>query len=147
MVTTYGMSDLGPIQYNHGSQNVFLGRDYNSPANASSQVAFEIDQEVRKIIDYAHDLATSIINERKDDLIKIAEALIVNETLTAEEIDEVLKGNLVIKDDRLVSINAKPVEEETKVETETEVLDAEVVNTEVVNEEKAETQEENKEAE
>ena len=116
MVTTYGMSDLGPIQYNHGSQNVFLGRDYNSPANASSQVAFEIDQEVRKIIDYSHDLATKIINERKDELIKIAEALIVNETLTAEEIDEVLKGDLVIENDRLVRVNAK---EEVVAEVET----------------------------
>ena len=135
MVTTYGMSDLGPIQYNHGSQNVFLGRDYNSPANASSQVAFEIDQEVRKIVDYAHDLATSIINERKDDLIKIAEALIVNETLTAEEIDEILKGTLVIKNDRLVPADETPVE----------TVEAEVVKTETVNE--TETQEENKEAE
>ena len=44
MVTLYGMSDLGPIKYNSASQNVFLGRDYNSPNNVSGQVAFEIDQ-------------------------------------------------------------------------------------------------------
>ena len=47
MVTLYGMSDLGPIKYNSASQNVFLGRDYNSPNNVSGQVAFEIDQDVR----------------------------------------------------------------------------------------------------
>ncbi len=103
MVTYYGMSDLGPIQYNHGNQNVFLGRDYNSPSNVSSQIAFEIDQQVRKIIDYCHDLARDIINKHKDDLIKIAEALIVNETLTAEEIDEVLKDKLVIADGKLIA--------------------------------------------
>ncbi len=103
MVTYYGMSDLGPIQYNHGNQNVFLGRDYNSPSNVSSQIAFEIDQQVRKIIDYCHDLARDIINKNKDDLIKIAEALIVNETLTAEEIDEVLKDKLVIADGKLIA--------------------------------------------
>lgn len=103
MVTYYGMSDLGPIQYNHGNQNVFLGRDYNSPSNVSSQIAFEIDQQVRKIIDYCHDLARDIINKHKDDLIKIAEALIVNETLTAEEIDEVLKDKLVISDGKLIA--------------------------------------------
>ena len=103
MVTYYGMSDLGPIQYNHGNQNVFLGRDYNSPSNVSSQIAFEIDQQVRKIIDYCHDLARDIINKHKDDLIKIAEALIINETLTAEEIDEVLKDKLVIADGKLIA--------------------------------------------
>ena len=54
MVTLYGMSDLGPIKYNSGTENVFLGRDYNSPNNVSGQVAFEIDQEVRKIVNSCH---------------------------------------------------------------------------------------------
>ena len=91
MVTLYGMSDLGPVQYDHGQQNVFLGRDYNSSSNVSGQVAFEIDQEIRKIIDQCHDEAKKIILEHKE-LIKIAEALIENETLTAEQIDKIIKG-------------------------------------------------------
>ena len=91
MVTTYGMSDLGPIQYDGGNDSVFLGRDYASPSNASSQVAYEIDTEVRKIIDSCHDNARKIIKDNKDDLILIAEKLIERETLTAEEIDELLK--------------------------------------------------------
>ncbi|MBR4461936.1 MAG: ATP-dependent zinc metalloprotease FtsH [Erysipelotrichaceae bacterium] len=91
MVTTYGMSDLGPIQYNGGNDSVFLGRDYASPSNASSQVAYEIDTEVRKIIDSCHEHARRIIKENKDDLILIAETLIDKETLTAEEIDELIK--------------------------------------------------------
>ncbi len=103
MVTVYGMSELGPVQYNHGSQNVFLGRDYNSPSNVSSQVAFEIDQAVRKIVDEAHDAATKIIDEHRENLIKIAEALIVNETLTAEEINDVIAGKLVVDGDKLVT--------------------------------------------
>jgi cell division protease FtsH len=91
MVTTYGMSDLGPIQYDGGNDSVFLGRDYASPSNASSQVAYEIDTEVRKIIDSCHEHARKIIKENKEDLIMIAETLIEKETLTAEEIDELIK--------------------------------------------------------
>ena len=112
MVTTYGMSDLGPVQYNSGNSTVFLGRDYNSPANASSQVAYEIDIEVRKIIDSCHELAKKIINEHKDDLIKIAEALIAQETITAEEIEKVLNGQLVVKDNKLVKSDDEEAVEE-----------------------------------
>ena len=112
MVTTYGMSDLGPVQYNSDNSTVFLGRDYNSPANASSQVAYEIDIEVRKIIDSCHELAKKIINEHKDDLIKIAEALIAQETITAEEIEKVLSGQLVVKDNKLVKSDDEEAVEE-----------------------------------
>ena len=103
MVTTYGMSDLGPIQYDNGSESVFLGRDYTSPSNASSQVAYEIDTEVRKIIEQCHKKAKSIILKNKKDLINIAEALIIQETLTAEEIEAIIKGDLVINDNKLVA--------------------------------------------
>ena len=87
MVTEYGMSSLGTIQYEKASGNVFLGRDYtNSRKNFSSQVAFEIDQEVRKIIDECYAKAKKVITENKDLLIKIAEALLEKETITSEEI-------------------------------------------------------------
>ena len=102
MVTTYGMSDLGPVQYNSDNGTVFLGRDYNSPSNASSQVAYEIDIEVRKIIDSCHEYAKKIIKEHKKELVKIAEALIANETITAEEIQDVLANRLVVKNGKLV---------------------------------------------
>ena len=116
MVTTYGMSELGPIQYDSGNGTVFLGRDYNSPSNASSQVAYEIDTEVRKIIDYCHENAKKIIEKHKKDLVKIAEALIANETLTAEEIQDVLDDKLVVKDGVLVKQD-KPVVKKVKKET------------------------------
>ncbi|MSA71510.1 ATP-dependent zinc metalloprotease FtsH [Holdemania massiliensis] len=120
MVTLYGMSDLGPVQYDHGQQNVFLGRDYNSASNVSGQVAFEIDQEIRKIIDQCHDEAKKIILEHKEELIKIAEALIENETLTAEQIDKIIKGEPFL--DLPAAPEVKSKSEET-VETETIVTE------------------------
>ena len=117
MVTTFGMSDLGPVQYDSGSSSVFLGRDYASPSNASSQVAYEIDIEVRKIIDKCHEDARKILKEHKSDLVKIAESLMVQETLTAEEIEEIIDGTLVIKDGRLVHVD-KPVKKAAKKKAE-----------------------------
>ena len=92
MVTEYGMSSLGPIQYERDTGSVFLGRDYTSTQkNFSTQIAFEIDTEVRKIIDAAHKEALRIINENKEDVTLIAETLLENETITAEQIDYLLK--------------------------------------------------------
>ena len=98
MVTLYGMSDLGPIKYNSGSENVFLGRDYNSPNNVSGQVAFEIDEEVRKIVNGCHAKAREIIEAHKEELVRIAEALMEYETLTSEQIDRVIKGESIEED-------------------------------------------------
>ena len=114
MVTTYGMSKLGPIQYDNGNGTVFLGRDYNSPANASSQVAYEIDEAVREIINECHEKAKTILKAHKSDLVKLAEALIVNETLTAEEIEKILKDELIIDNGKLVPGTPKPNTTRTK---------------------------------
>ena len=98
MVTLYGMSDLGPIKYNSGSENEFLGRDYNQPNNVSGQVAFEIDQEVRKIVNGCHDEAKKLIQAHETELTRIAEALMEYETLTAEQIQKVVKGEDISAD-------------------------------------------------
>lgn len=98
MVTLYGMSDLGPIKYNSGSENVFLGRDYNQPNNVSGQVAFEIDQEVRKIVNGCHDEAKKLIQAHETELTRIVEALMEYETLTAEQIQKVVKGEDISAD-------------------------------------------------
>ena len=95
MVTLYGMSSLGPVKYNGGNDNVFLGRDYNDPSNVSGQVAFEIDQEVRNIIDQCHNKAKEIIGEHKDELVRIAKALMEYETLTSEQIERIVKGESI----------------------------------------------------
>lgn len=87
MVTEYGMSDLGPIQFEQNTGSVFLGRDYNKTRNFSDAVALEIDKEVRKILDECYNKAIKILKENKDLLKTIAEALLEHETLTKEEID------------------------------------------------------------
>ena len=98
MVTEYGMSSLGPIQYEHDTGSVFLGRDYTSTQrNFSTQVAYEIDTEVRKIIDAAHKKALEIIEANKKEVILIAETLLEQETITAEEINILLKEGTLKK--------------------------------------------------
>lgn len=99
MVTEYGMSSLGPIQYESNSGSVFLGRDYNSTQkNFSTQVAFEIDKEVRKIIDSAHDEARKLLTEKKHEVILIAKTLLEKETITAEEIQGILQTKPVTEE-------------------------------------------------
>lgn len=93
MVTEYGMSSLGPVQYDQNQGSVFLGRDYNSTQrNFSAQVAYEIDKEIRNIIDECHKQANDILTKYKDDVILMAETLITKETLTAEEIKYLLEN-------------------------------------------------------
>lgn len=86
MVMVYGMSHLGPIQYERSGGNVFLGRDYNAQRNYSGEIAFEIDKEVRRIIDESYEAARKIITENMDLLNRITEALLEYDTLTNEQI-------------------------------------------------------------
>ena len=92
MVTEYGMSDLGPLQFEQQEGSVFLGRDYNKSQHFSNEVANEIDMEMRKIINDCHAKATEIIKKNKDLLKLIAEALLEYETLTKEQIDYLVKN-------------------------------------------------------
>ena len=110
MVTEYGMSSLGPIQYERDTGSVFLGRDYTSTQkNFSTQIAYEIDQEVRKIIDAAHKKAREIIEANKKEVTLIAETLLERETITAEEIDILLKeGTLEKKEEPAKESEKKP---------------------------------------
>lgn len=126
MVTEYGMSDLGPVQYEQPSGSVFLGRDYTKDKNFSEQVALEIDRETRKIIESCYESAKVCINENKTLLCTIAEYLKRVETLTKSDIDEINStGHLDWYDkknkDNPVLINGKPiyVYEEPALESET----------------------------
>ncbi len=100
MVTEYGMSELGPVQFEHQESSVFLGRDYNKSRNFSSQVAFEIDQEQRKIIHECYEKAKSVINENKKLLDLIATTLLEYETITKEQIDYLVKYGCMPDDDK-----------------------------------------------
>ena len=101
MVTEFGMSELGPIQYERDTGSVFLGRDYTSTQrNFSTQIAYEIDKAVRSIIDDAHEKAKALLTEKKDQVILIAETLLEKETITAEEIEALCKtGKLPVKEE------------------------------------------------
>ena len=99
MVTEYGMSDLGPLQFEQQSGSVFLGRDYNKPQHFSNEVANEIDMEMRKIINDCHKNATDIIKKNKDLLKLIAETLLEYETLTKEQIDYLVENGKMPEED------------------------------------------------
>lgn len=91
MVTEYGMSELGPIQYEEKQEGVFLGRDYSKTRDFSDQVALEIDQQTRKIIEGCYEKAKNIINKNKKLVMELSEALRKYETLTKEQIESLVK--------------------------------------------------------
>ncbi len=115
MVTEYGMSSLGPMQFEHRSESVFLGRDYNQTKNFSDQVALLIDQEVKNIIDECYKQAKGIVSREKKLVDLLAQRLMENETLTKEEIEEIVEKNSKYK------INHDEKEDETEKEPEKEV--------------------------
>ena len=99
MVTEYGMSDLGPIQLEQNESSVFLGRDYNKSRNSSDQVAYEIDQEIRKIIDSCYEKTKKILVENKELLDLVAENLMKYETLTQEQIEYLVEHKKMPQDE------------------------------------------------
>ena len=90
MVTEYGMSDLGPMQYEQKSEGAFLGRDYTKTRNFSDQVALEIDRETRKIIEECYGNAKKVVKENEKLIHLLSDALMKYETLTKEQIDEIV---------------------------------------------------------
>ena len=133
MVTEYGMSDLGPIQYEEQAGSVFLGRDYLKDKNFSDNVAHEIDKEVRKIIMTCYAQAREVIESNMDLLKNIAEYLIKIETLNKPDIEEITRtGHLAWFDEqeerKKAALEQKENDENNSLEQvettdETEVLD------------------------
>ena len=112
MVTEYGMSDLGPIQYEQPNGSIFLGRDYLKDKNFSDQVALEIDKEVRIIIENCYAKAKEVLTSNTELLKTIAEYLLLVETLTKSDIDEInTTGHLSWVDDKF----KEPEEPKTEV--------------------------------
>ena len=112
MVTEYGMSSLGAVQLEHRSESVFLGRDYNQTKNFSDQVALEIDKEVRKIIDECYKQAQEILKKHKNLVEVLAKVLAEKETLTKEEIEDIVEANSDIKIKREEKISDEIKEDE-----------------------------------
>ena len=92
MVTQYGMSDLGPIQFGRGSHQVFLGRDFGEERNYSEEVASKIDAEVRRIIETCYENGKKILTDNWQKVERMVKSLLENETVEAEEVRSILAG-------------------------------------------------------
>jgi cell division protease FtsH len=94
MVTKWGLSEsMGPLMYDEGGEEVFLGRSAGQPAKAmSDETALAIDREVRNIIDECYDKAHKLLEDNRDKLDKMADALMQFETIDAEQIDDIMQG-------------------------------------------------------
>ena len=109
MVTKYGMSRLGAISFGGDNDQVFLGRDLTTQRNCSDDTAAKIDAEIKRIIDEAYARAKSILEEHKQELIKVSDYLIEREKLSADEFDSIMKGeDLAPIDDKAADGAQKP---------------------------------------
>ena len=117
MVCEWGMSSLGPIQYERNTGSVFLGRDYTSTQkNFSVDTATKIDAEIRKIVEEAHDEAVRVIKENKADVELLAKTLVEHEQITGEEIDYLMEHRHLRRDEKPGEEPAQPQAEEAKPE-------------------------------
>ncbi|NHW48852.1 ATP-dependent zinc metalloprotease FtsH [Paenarthrobacter sp. MSM-2-10-13] len=90
MVTQYGMSErVGAVKLGQGGGEPFLGRDAAQERNFSDQIAYVVDEEVRRLIDQAHDEAYAILTENRDVLDRLALELLERETLNQQEIADI----------------------------------------------------------
>lgn len=142
MVTQYGMSELGPVQYEQQGGSVFLGRDYLKEKNFSDQVALEIDREQRRIIEECYERAKDVISSNMELLTNIAEYLLKVETINKRDIDEIVAtGHLAWCDEKYapgvspkeVTPNEEVKEESASVEGEAEAKVDDSIETEEVN--------------
>jgi cell division protease FtsH len=110
MVTKYGMSDsVGPVVYDDGNGEVFLGKDYGHVNNYSEQTSAKIDEEIEKIMRDAYARTEKIIKEHFDKLELVANTLLAQEKINAEEFESLMK-------DGKLPENAEPTE--TKLDSE-----------------------------
>ena len=115
MVTKYGMSEvMGPVEYGENQEEVFLGRSVTQTQSVSEETSQKIDKEIRKLIDEGYNQAKKILTEKIDDLHKIAKALMTYETLSGEEIENIInkdiypadKQDLKVEDDKGTAMGA-----------------------------------------
>jgi cell division protease FtsH len=127
MVTQYGMSDLGPVQYEQQGGSVFLGRDYLKEKNFSDQVALEIDREQRRIIEECYERAKEVISSNMELLKNIAEYLLKVETINKRDIDEIVAtGHLAWCDEKYApGVDPKEVTQDEEVKEEASNLEGE----------------------
>ena len=94
MVTRFGMSkELGPLSYGENEDEVFLGRSITRQQHMSEETAKKVDAEIKKVVDAGYEIAKKIITSKIDDLHKLAKALLLYETLSGEEIKDLILKN------------------------------------------------------
>src|SRR6185295_10282439 len=107
MIMRFGMSEkLGPRVLGHSNDQPFLGRDYGAQADYSEEIAREIDDEIRRVIEEAHELALAVLREHMDELNTISMILIERETIDRDQFERLLAG----EDDSTVFPAELPVE-------------------------------------
>lgn len=100
MVTEWGMSELlGPLRYTSNQEEVFLGHSVTQSKNMSDETASKVDSEIKRIVSEAYDRAKSIIQDNAKELEMIAEALLEYELLSGDEIQAVLRGEKIVRED------------------------------------------------
>ncbi len=138
MVTQYGMSDdLGPIVYGTGHSEVFLGKDFNNTRNYSEKIAAMIDDEVMKVINKAYSEAERLLTEHNDKLHFIAEFLIKNEMMDADQFEKAMTTDASmeeiekIKADKIFASNQQNEQkrEEDRIKSEQDAAKAEALTT------------------
>jgi cell division protease FtsH len=99
MVTQYGMSDkLGPLAYGDNEEEVFLGHSIARQQNLSDETQTVVDEEIHRLVDEAYEQARKIISEHLDDLHTIARGLLEYETLSGDEIKDLLRGKPPVRE-------------------------------------------------
>lgn len=129
MITQYGMSDkLGPIMYDFDSDEVFVGKEFGKSKHYSDRVAYEIDEEMRKIIKDAFDNALKLLEDNIDLLHKLAKVLLEKETIRAEEFENIFNeySNQKIKEEppellEKVQMSDKKIEDKISGDSENEI--------------------------
>ena len=90
MVTRFGMSRLGPISLENDSQEVFIGRDLMTRSDISDSISQQIDEQVRKIVKECYEATFKLVSSHREAIDKLVDLLIEKETISGEELIEVL---------------------------------------------------------
>jgi cell division protease FtsH len=100
MVTEFGFSEkLGPLRYSENEEEVFLGHSVTQRKNVADATARIIDEEIRAIVEQGEATARRILTEHRDDLEKLARALLEYETLSGDEVAAILRGEKIVRPD------------------------------------------------
>ena len=109
MVCAYGMSEkLGPVKYGERSEHIYVGRDITRNDSCSEETLREIDLEVKNIVSAQKDRATAILTQHRDQLEKLARALLENETLDAKQVYDLLEIPMPVRDTEQAGVDVNP---------------------------------------